>query len=82
MHMQSVRAMIADHLGVALDGVRDDADFATDLGADSLDMIELAMRFERELDITIGDDESESCATVGDALSLIQSKVATSKAAA
>jgi acyl carrier protein len=82
MHPQAVRALIADHLGVGLEGVRDDSDFAADLGADSLDMIELAMRFEEELDIAIGDEESESCATVRDALTLIQAKLATSKAAA
>ncbi len=82
MQPQAVRALIADHLGVGLDGVRDDADFAADLGADSLDMIELAMRFEEELDIAIGDEESESCATVGDALSLIQSKIGRRQAAA
>lgn len=82
MHHQAVRALIADHLGVGLEGVRDDADFAADLGADSLDMIELAMRFEEELDIAIGDEESESCATVRDALTLIQGKLARSKAVA
>lgn len=74
MQVETARALIADHLAVALENVRDDADFATDLGADSLDMIELAMRFEEALDISIGDDESESCETVGDALDLLRRK--------
>ena len=81
MHAEAARALIADHLGVRLETVRDDSDFAMDLGADSLDMIELAMRFEEELDISIADDESESCATVGDALQLIQMKVPNIQAA-
>jgi acyl carrier protein len=76
MHVEAARALIADHLGIGLEGVRDDADFAGDLGADSLDMIELAMRFEEALDISIGDEESESCATVRDALNLVHAKVA------
>jgi acyl carrier protein len=75
MDVGAVRALIADHLAVELDTVRDDASFASDLGADSLDMIELAMRFEVELDISIGDDEGESCETVRDALALVHSKV-------
>lgn len=81
MHAEAARALIADHLGIGLEAVRDDSDFAMDLGADSLDMIELAMRFEEALDITIADDESESCATVGDALQLIQAKVPNIQAA-
>ena len=75
MQAESAKALIADHLAVGLDAVRDDANFASDLGADSLDMIELAMRFEEELDISIPDDETESCETVRDALDLIQSKI-------
>lgn len=74
MQVEAARILIADHLAVALEQVRDDADFATDLGADSLDMIELAMRFEEALDISIGDDESESCETVRDALDLLSRK--------
>jgi acyl carrier protein len=82
MRPQAVRALIADHLGVGLELVRDDAHLAQELGADSLDMVELAMRFEQELDIAIGDEESERCATVGDAVMLIQAKLARGKAAA
>ncbi|HZC38198.1 MAG TPA: acyl carrier protein [Sphingomicrobium sp.] len=75
MHVEAARALIADHLGVGLDAARDDAAFASDLSADSLDMIELAMRFEEEFEILIADHESESCETVGDALDLLRSKV-------
>jgi acyl carrier protein len=81
MNPQSVRELIADHLAVGIDAVRDDASFAADLGADSLDMIELAMHFEQALDISIDDTESESCETVRDALDLLERKTITSKAA-
>lgn len=81
MHLDSVRAMIADHLGVDPETASDGAYFRADLGADSLDMIELAMRLEQDLDITIADDESESCDTVGDALNLIEAKLARRQAA-
>jgi acyl carrier protein len=81
MHVEAARALIADHLAVRLEAVRDDASFAEDLGADSLDMIELAMRFEEALDVHIPDDETASCATVRDALALVRSKVVPSKAA-
>ena len=75
MDVESARSLIADHLAVDVAVVRNDASFTTDLGADSLDMVELAMRFEEALNISIPDDESEACATVGDALDLIRSKV-------
>jgi acyl carrier protein len=81
MHVEAARALIADHLGVGLNVVRDGATFASDLSADSLDMIELAMRFEEEFEIRIDDEESESCETVRDALDLLESKVLANKAA-
>jgi acyl carrier protein len=81
MQAEAAKALIADHLAVGLDAVRDDASFASDLGADSLDMIELAMRFEEELDISIDDDETEACETVRDAIDLLQSKIVERKAA-
>ncbi len=81
MEIDAARSLIADHLAVGIDEVQDDALFANDLGADSLDMVELAMRFEEALNISIGDDESEACATVGDALELLHRKTALSKAA-
>jgi acyl carrier protein len=81
MQVEAAKALIADHLAVGLEAVRDDAQFDADLGADSLDMIELAMRFEEELDISISDDESEACETVRDALNLLESKIVERKAA-
>lgn len=75
MQSEAVRVLIADHLAVPLDAVREDAIFARDLGADSLDMIELTMRIEHELDISINDDEGEFCETVGQALNLVRRKV-------
>ena len=81
MNMESARSLIADHLAVDIDAVRDDASFTADLGADSLDMVELAMRFEEALNISIPDDETEGCATVGDALDLIRGKVTAAAAA-
>ena len=81
MHVEAARALIADHLAVRLEAVRDDARFADDLAADSLDMIELAMRFEEAFDIHIPDDETAACETVRDALALLQTKVVASNAA-
>ena len=81
MNSDMARALIADHLAVGVHRVVDRASFVEDLGADSLDMVELAMRFEEALDICIADDESEFCLTVGDALSLIRSKIDTRAAA-
>jgi acyl carrier protein len=76
MDVADARELIADHFAVGIEAVRDDASFAADLGADSLDMVELAMRFEDELNILIEEDESEACVTVGDALSLLARKTA------
>ena len=77
MRVEAAKTLIAEHFAVDRDLVADDATFAADLGADSLDMVELAMRFEEELDIVIGDDESEACMTVADALALLASKTST-----
>jgi acyl carrier protein len=74
------RAVIADHLAVSLEAVQDEARFAPDLGADSLDLIQLAMRFEEVFGITIADDESEACETVRDALDLVQCKTEIARA--
>ena len=76
MRVEAAKTLIAEHLAVNRDVVADDAVFA-DLGADSLDMVELAMRFEDELNIVIDDHESETCITVGDALALLARKTVT-----
>jgi len=81
MNVESLRALIADHLAVDPEAVRDDANFASDLGADSLDLIELAMRFEEALNITIDDHETESCEKVRDALDLVSRKMSLQTAA-
>ena len=75
MRIETAKTLIAEHLAIDVDLVQDEAAFKFDLGADSLDMVELAMRFEDELGILIDEDESEACVTVGDALALLSRKL-------
>jgi acyl carrier protein len=70
-----VKAIIVDKLGVDESEVTSDASFTNDLGADSLDTVELIMELEKEFDIQIPDDEAESIATVGDAISFVEGAV-------
>ena len=67
-----VKAIIVDKLGVEESEVTDTASFTNDLGADSLDTVELIMEFEKEFGISIPDDQTEKIATVGDAISYIE----------
>ena len=67
-----VKAIIVDKLGVDEAEVTTAASFTDDLGADSLDTVELIMEFEKEFDIQIPDDKAEKIATVGDAVSFIE----------
>ena len=67
-----VKAIIVDKLGVDENEVVPTASFTNDLGADSLDTVELIMEFEKEFDIQIPDDKAESIETVGDAISFIE----------
>ena len=67
-----VKAIIVDKLGVDEDEVVDDASFTNDLGADSLDTVELIMEFEKEFDIQIPDDQAENISTVGQAIKFIE----------
>ena len=69
---EKVKAIIVDKLGVDESEVTNDASFTNDLGADSLDTVELIMEFEKEFDIQIPDDKAEAIATVGDAVSFIE----------
>ena len=69
---EKVKAIIVDKLGVEESEVTNDASFTNDLGADSLDTVELIMEFEKEFDIQIPDDKAEAIATVGDAVSFIE----------
>ncbi|MDG1914569.1 MAG: acyl carrier protein [Crocinitomix sp.] len=66
-----VTSIIVDKLGVAEDEVTAAASFTNDLGADSLDTVELIMEFEKEFNIAIPDDQAEKIQTVGDAISYI-----------
>ena len=75
---ERVRDVIAEELNVAEDQITPDASFADDLGADSLDVVELVMRLEDEFDISIPDEDAEKIRTVGDAVGYIESKSAES----
>ena len=69
---ERVKAIIVDKLGVEESEVKNEASFTNDLGADSLDTVELIMEFEKEFGISIPDDQAEKIATVGDAVSYIE----------
>ena len=70
-----VKAIIVDKLGVDESEVTNDASFTNDLGADSLDTVELIMELEKEFDIQIPDDEADGIVTVGDAISFVEKVV-------
>ncbi|MFA7448224.1 MAG: acyl carrier protein [Weeksellaceae bacterium] len=67
-----VKAIIVDKLGVDESEVTIEASFTNDLGADSLDTVELIMEFEKEFDIQIPDDQAEKISTVGQAVQYIE----------
>ena len=67
-----VKAIIVDKLGVDESEVKPEATFTNDLGADSLDTVELIMELEKEFNITISDDQAEKIATVGDAIAYVE----------
>lgn len=69
---ERVKAIIVDKLSVEETEVTNEASFTNDLGADSLDTVELIMEFEKEFGISIPDDQAEKIATVGDAVSYIE----------
>ncbi len=68
---ERVKKIVVEHLNVDADKVTESASFIEDLGADSLDTVELVMAFEEEFGIEIPDDAAESIATVGDAVKFI-----------
>ena len=70
-----VKAIIVDKLGVTEAEVTNEASFTQDLGADSLDTVELIMEFEKEFNISIPDDQAENIATVGQAISYLEENV-------
>jgi acyl carrier protein len=70
-----VKAIIVDKLGVDESEVTTEASFTNDLGADSLDTVELIMEFEKEFNIGIPDDAAESIGTVGEAIKYIEENI-------
>lgn len=69
-----VKKIIVEKLGVDENEVNPTAEFTKDLGADSLDTVELIMEFEKEFDITIPEDQAEKISTVGDAIAYIEAQ--------
>ena len=67
-----VTDIIVEKLGVSADEVKPEASFTNDLGADSLDTVELIMEFEKEFGVSIPDDKAEEIRTVGDAIAYIE----------
>ena len=69
---ERVQRVIEEKLGVDASEVKPEATFTNDLGADSLDTVELIMELEKEFNITIPDDQAEKITTVGDAISYVE----------
>ena len=76
---QKVKEIVAQQLGVNEEQVTEEASFKDDLGADSLDVVELVMAFEEEFNIEIPDEDAEKIATVGQAVEYIDGKTAASE---
>ena len=72
---EKVRSIVAKQLGLGEDEVNNESSFIDDLGADSLDTVELVMSFEEEFDIEISDDEAENILTVQAAIDLVNNNV-------
>ena len=72
---EKVKDIIEKELGVEREKLTSDASFIEDLGADSLDIVELVMEFEKEFNIDIPDEEAEKLRTVGDAIGYLNGKV-------
>ena len=72
--LEKIKSIVADQLGVDEDQVTEDASFIDDLGADSLDTVELIMAFEEELDVEIPDEDAKKIKTVKDVIEYIESK--------
>ena len=72
---EKVKDIIVEELGVEREKLTSEASFMEDLGADSLDTVELVMAFEKEFDIDIPDEDAEKLRTVGDAMSYLHEKI-------
>ena len=72
--LEKIKSIVADQWGVDEDQVTEDASFIDDLGADSLDTVELIMAFEEEFDVEIPDEDAQKIKTVKDVIEYIESK--------
>jgi len=72
--LEDIKEVVVEQLSVSADEVKEDAKFVEDLGADSLDVVELVMALEEKFDIEIPDDEAEKIQTVADVVTYIESK--------
>ena len=72
--LDKIKSIVAEQLGVDEDQVTEDASFIDDLGADSLDTVELIMAFEEEFDVEIPDEDAQKIKTVKDVIEYIESK--------
>ena len=72
--LEKIKSIVADQLGVDEDQVTEDTSFIDDLGADSLDTVELIMAFEEEFDVEIPDEDAQKIKTVKDVIEYIESK--------
>ncbi|PIU40825.1 MAG: acyl carrier protein [Candidatus Omnitrophica bacterium CG07_land_8_20_14_0_80_42_15] len=75
---ERIKSIIAEQLGVKIEEVTESAKFIDDLGADSLDTVELVMALEEEFGIEVPDEDAEKMATVGDAIKYIEEKTSAS----
>ena len=73
---ERARQLVVDQLGVTPEQVVPEASFVDDLGADSLDMVELVMAFEEEFDVEIPDEDAEKLSTFGEAMAYLEQKLA------
>ncbi|TXJ08242.1 MAG: acyl carrier protein [Acinetobacter sp.] len=73
---QRVKQAVAEQLGIKAEDIKNEASFMDDLGADSLDLVELVMSFENDFDITIPDEDSNAITTVQSAVEYITAKLA------
>jgi len=74
-HASKIKAIIVNELGVEHEKLTPEASFIEDLGADSLDIVELVMEFEKEFNLDIPDEDAEKLRTVGDAIAYLEAKV-------